>query len=77
MKIENGKYNFELINQSKELKAQCLEFPKYKKDFEEKIVRYESAYEHTIKTFDEIRKDFDDYKSKFTDLSEFIKVILN
>ncbi len=76
VKIENGRYNLELLNQSKELKAECKDFPKYKEDFEIKLKIFTDLNERFRIDFDRISGEFEGFKTKFVDLSEFIRVRL-
>ena len=74
VKIENGRYNLELLNKCKELKAECKEFAKYKEEYEIKLNKYEMIHEKTNKAFEATNHEFNELKSKFVDLSEFIRV---
>ena len=74
VKIENGKYNYQLINQSKELKEKCDEFPKINESLEKKLEEFRNINDYTIKNMEGLEQDFEVYKVKFSELSEFIKV---
>jgi len=74
VKIENGRYNLDLLNQCKELKNECKEFPQYRNDFENKYNKYENLHGNTSKAFENVISEFDAFKAKFVDLSDFIRV---
>ena len=79
VKVENGKYNLNMINQTKDLKKECddllLEFPVIKQRIKEKLEEYVTANEVTIGKFKDLKKEFDHFQYKFSELSEFIRVI--
>ena len=74
VKIENGKYNYGLINQCKELKGICDEFPKVKIHLDKKLEEFVKLNELTNKHADEVFSEFELFKTKFSELSDFIKV---
>ena len=76
VKIENGRYNLDLLNTCKDLKAECKEFPKYKDDFDTKEKKYQNLHENTNKAFENALNEFEAFKAKFNDLSDFIRVII-
>jgi len=75
IKIENGKYNYNLINQCKELKSECDEFPRIRASLDKKLEEFKNVHDHTNSNFEEIAKEFELFQVKFNELSEFIKVI--
>jgi predicted nuclease with TOPRIM domain len=74
VKIENGKYNYNLINQCKELKTECEEFPKIKQDLQNKLDEFNKINEHTNHHMEFVKSEFELFKTKYNELSEFIKV---
>ena len=77
MRIENGKYSYDLIQKSKELKIkwekiQSIEDVIYKR-FNEELVKHVYTSNNLCKIFNSQRDEFRLLKNRFTELSDFIK----
>ena len=77
LKIENGKYSYDLIKKSEDLQNQ-LNILKNLEDninnkLKEQAEQYKSYNDDILKLFDSQNEEFKLIKSRFTELSEFIK----
>ena len=77
LKIENGKYSFDLIKKSEELENQINILNNIKKEVSNKLneqfEKYENYNNNLVKLFESQKDEFILIKSRFTELSEFIK----
>ena len=77
MRIENGKYSFDLIQKTNELKIKWEKIQQIQDDiytrFNEEIVKHVYTSNNLCKVFNSQRDEFKLLKSRFTELSEFIK----
>ena len=77
MRIENGKYSFDLIQKSKELKIEWEKIQNIQDDIYNRFNKELSKHVHTsnnlCRIFNSQRDEFKLLKSRFTELSEFIK----
>ena len=79
-KLENGKYSFDLMNVSNDLKKELDKVCKFKEEiytkFEQEVLKMTDANKNTISSHDFLKSEFKIMKKKFTELSEFIKVMI-
>ena len=77
MRIENGKYSFDLIQKTNELKIKWDKIQSIQDDiynrFNEELVKHVDTSNNLCKVFNSQRDEFKLLKSRFTELSEFIK----
>ena len=77
MRIENGKYTFDLIENSNKLKIQWDKIQKIENDIysrlNEELVKHVYTSNNLCQVFNSQRDEFKLLKSRFTELSEFIK----
>ena len=77
MRVENGKYSFDLIQKTNELKIKWEKIQQIQDDiytrFNEEIVKHVYTSNNLCKIFNSQRDEFKLLKSRFTELSEFIK----
>jgi len=76
IKIENGKYHLEAMNMGKALRQDCDNLKIFKVELDIKVGELGKLHEKTNKNFVKLQEEFDLFKLKFNELSEFIKVIL-
>ena len=77
MRVENGKYSFDLIQKTDELKIkweklQTIQDEIYNK-FNEELIKHVYTNNNLCKIFNAQRDEFKIIKSRFTELSDFIK----
>ena len=77
MRVENGKYSFDLIQKTDELKIkweklQSIQDEIYNK-FNEELIKHVYTNNNLCKIFNAQRDEFKIIKSRFTELSDFIK----
>ena len=77
IKIENGKYSFDLIKKSEDLQNQINTFKNIEQDINTKLKEQSEKYQNynndLVKLFESQSDEFKLIKSRFTELSEFIK----
>ena len=77
LRIENSRFTLELVNECEKLKIQQKDLDQYKNDLEnrysENLKKQDELYKNLLNKFTEYEKEFKVIKSKFTELSEFIK----
>ena len=77
IKIENGKYSFDLIKKSEDLQNQINTFKNIEQDINTKLKEQSEKYKNynndLVKLFESQSDEFKLIKSRFTELSEFIK----
>ena len=77
IKIENGKYSFDLIKKSEDLQNQINIFKNIEQDINTKLKEQSEKYQNynndLVKLFESQSDEFKLIKSRFTELSEFIK----
>ena len=77
LKIENGKYSFDLIKKSEDLQNQINTLKNIENDINiklnEQAEKYQSYNNNLAKLFESQNEEFKLIKSRFTELSEFIK----
>ena len=77
MRIENGKYSFDLIQKTNELKIDWEKIQKIQdniyKRLNEELIKHIHTNNNLCKIFNSQRDEFKILKSRFTELSEFIK----
>ena len=77
IKIENGKYSFDLIKKSEDLQNQIDTFKNIEQDINTKLKEQSEKYQNynndLVKLFESQSDEFKLIKSRFTELSEFIK----
>jgi len=74
IKIENGKYHVEAMNQGKALRQDCDNLKIYKIELDHKVSEFGKMHDHTNLNFSKMQEEFETFKLKFTELGEFIKV---
>ena len=74
IKLENGKYHVETMNMTKTLRQDCENLKYYKIELDVKTGELVKMNEKTNKNFVKLHEEFDLFKLKFNELSEFIKV---
>ena len=79
MRIENGKYSYDLIKKTNELKINWEKIQKIQDDIykrlNEELIKHVYTNNKLCKIFNSQRDEFKLLKSRFTELSEFIKDI--
>ena len=77
IKLENGKYSFDLIKKSEDLQNQINTFKNIEQDINTKLKEQSEKYQNynndLVKLFESQSDEFKLIKSRFTELSEFIK----
>ena len=77
LKIENGKYSYDLIKKSEDLQNQINALKNIENDINiklnEQAEKYQSYNNNLAKLFESQNEEFKLIKSRFTELSEFIK----
>ena len=77
LKIENGKYSYDLIKKSEDLQNQINTLKNIEDDINIKLneqsEKYQSYNNNLVKLFESQNEEFKLIKSRFTELSEFIK----
>lgn len=77
MRLENGKYTYELIQKTEELKEKLEIINNITNEVDEKLneqmKKYQKYNNELVKTFDSHKEEFKTIKIRFTELSEFIK----
>ena len=77
MRIENGKYSFNLIKKADEINIDWEKLQKIKDEiyakFNEELNKYSQSNNNLCKIFNTQRDEFRIIKDRFTELSEFIK----
>ena len=77
MRIENGKYTYDLIKKTDDLKIDWEKLQKIKeeilKKFDEEINKHSQTNNNLCKVFNSQRDEFKILKGRFTELSDFIK----
>ena len=79
LRIENGKFSYELIERSKELKIKWEKLDNVEQNlnirFDEEMEKYNKEVEKITKKVDKSKNEFNLIKLRFTELSDFIKDI--
>jgi len=79
MRIENGKYTYDLIKKTDDIKIDWEKLQKIKEEifkrFDEEINKYSHTNNNLCKVFNSQRDEFKILKGRFTELSDFIKDI--
>lgn len=77
MRIENGKYTYDLIKKTDDLKIDWEKLQKIKEEifkrFDEEINKHSQTNNNLCKVFNSQRDEFKILKGRFTELSDFIK----
>ena len=77
MRIENGKYTYDLIKKTDDLKIDWEKLQKIKEEifkrFDEEINKHSQTNNNLCKVFSSQRDEFKILKGRFTELSDFIK----
>lgn len=77
IRIENGKYSFDLLNKTKELKLEYDKLLSLKEEIykhnEEDLNKHKILNDNLVKIFNSNKDEFKLLKKRFTELSEFIK----
>ena len=77
MRLENGKYTYELIQKTEELKEKFEIINNITNEVDEKLYeqmkKYQKYNNELVKTFDSHKEEFKTIKIRFTELSEYIK----
>ena len=77
LRIENGKFSYELKKRSEELKVEWEKLDNYEKDlnirYDEEMEKYKKIVQNITKKVDKSKEEFNLIKIRFTELSEFIK----
>ena len=75
IKIENGKYHVETMKIGKDLKQE-IEFLKvYKVQLDDQVGEFGYLHENSNNRFNKLQDEFNQFKLKFNEIAEFIKVI--
>lgn len=80
VKMENSKYSMELMNATNDLKKENERMNKLREEFsvksDQQLQKMIDSNKSLTIGFDFLKSDLDTMKKKFTDLSQFIKVII-
>ena len=80
VKMENSKYSMELMNATNDLKKENERMYKLREEFsakfDQQLQKMIDSNKSTTSAFEFLKSDLDTMKKKFTDLSQFIKVII-